>query len=45
VPVGGGRYQAAEQAYDPARKEWINVFGSEHRQPGEWGYWRGRGMN
>jgi predicted CXXCH cytochrome family protein len=45
VPVGGGRYQAAELAYDPSKKEWFNVFGSEHRQPGEWGYWRGRGMN
>ncbi len=45
VPVGGGRYQAAELAYDPAKNEWFNVFGSEHRQPGEWGYWRGRGMN
>ena len=45
VPMGGGRYQAAELAYDPAKHEWFNVFGDEHRQPGEWGYWRGRGMN
>ncbi|WP_414659932.1 tetratricopeptide repeat protein [Horticoccus sp. 23ND18S-11] len=45
VPVGGGRYQAAELTFDPAKKEWFNVFGDERRQPGEWGHWRGRGMN
>ncbi|MDD2765403.1 MAG: tetratricopeptide repeat protein [Opitutaceae bacterium] len=45
VPVGGGHYQAAELAYDPAKQEWFNVFGGERRQPGEWGQWRGRGMN
>ena len=45
VPVGGGRYQAAELAFDPAKKEWFNVFADEQRQPGEWGHWRGRGMN
>ena len=45
VPIGGGRYQAAELAYDPAKKDWFNVFGDERRTPGEWGHWRGRGMN
>jgi predicted CXXCH cytochrome family protein len=45
VPLGGGRYQAAELAFDPAKKEWFNVFADERRQPGEWGHWRGRGMN
>jgi tetratricopeptide (TPR) repeat protein len=45
VPIGGGRYQAAELAFDPIRKEWFNVYGDERRQPGEWGQWRGRGMN
>lgn len=45
VPVGGGRYQAAELAFDPRKKEWFDVFGEEQRQPGEWGHWRGRGMN
>jgi predicted CXXCH cytochrome family protein len=45
VPAGGGRYQAAELTFDPAKKEWFNVFGDERRQPGEWGHWRGRGMN
>ena len=45
VPVGGGRYQAAELAFDPAKAEWFDVFGTEQRQPGEWGHWQGRGMN
>lgn len=45
IPAGGGRYQAADLTYDPAKKEWFNVFGDERRQPGEWGHWRGRGMN
>jgi predicted CXXCH cytochrome family protein len=45
VPAGGGRFQAAELTFDPAKKEWFNVFGDERRQPGEWGHWRGRGMN
>jgi predicted CXXCH cytochrome family protein len=45
VPVGGGRYQAAELVLDPAKNEWFNVFDDERRQPGEWGHWRGRGMN
>jgi len=41
----GGRWQTLEAAYDPNRKEWFDVFGSEDRQPGEWGHWTGRGMN
>lgn len=45
VPAGNGRYQAAELAYDHIKNEWFNVFGDEKRQPGEWGHWRGRGMN
>lgn len=45
VPIGGGRFQAAELTFDPAKKEWFNVFGDERRQPGEWGHWTGRGMN
>jgi predicted CXXCH cytochrome family protein len=45
VPAGNGRYQAAELTFDPAKKEWFNVFGDERREPGEWGHWRGRGMN
>jgi len=45
IPWGNGRWQAHEMAYDPAHKEWFNVFGSEKRQAGEWGHWTGRGMN
>jgi len=45
IPVGHGRYQAFDLAFDPAKKEWFNVFGNEQRQPGEWGHWQGRGMN
>ncbi|MBI2498123.1 MAG: hypothetical protein HYV75_09540, partial [Opitutae bacterium] len=45
VPAPGGRWQPTDLAFDPARKEWFNVFGQEARQPGEWGHWTGRGMN
>jgi tetratricopeptide (TPR) repeat protein len=40
----GGRFQALEAAYDPAKHDWFDVFGNENRQPGEWGHWTGRGM-
>ncbi len=45
VPTGKGRWQPTDLAYDPAKKEWFNVFGQEQRQAGEWGHWTGRGMN
>lgn len=45
VPTAGGRYQATELAFDPAKDEWFDVFGDEDRKPGEWGHWTGRGMN
>ncbi len=45
VPAPGNRWQPTDMAFDPAKKEWFNVFGDEHRQPGEWGHWTGRGMN
>lgn len=45
LPAPGGRWQPHELAYDPAKREWFNVFGHERRQPGEWGHWTGRGMN
>jgi len=41
----GGRWQAVDLAWDPNKKEWFNVFPDEHRKPGEWGHWTGRGMN
>lgn len=45
VPMPGGRWQAHEMAFDPAKQEWFNVFAKEGRRPGEWGHWTGRGMN
>jgi len=45
IPAAGGRWQPADMAFDPAKREWFNVFGQEKRQPGEWGHWTGRGMN
>jgi predicted CXXCH cytochrome family protein len=45
LPASGGRWQTSEAAWDPHRNEWFNVYGSEDRQPGEWGHWTGRGMN
>jgi tetratricopeptide (TPR) repeat protein len=45
VETEGGRFQAAELAWDPHKKEWFNVYGEEDRVTGEWGHWTGRGMN
>lgn len=45
LPSGDGRWQPHELAYDPAKKEWFNVFAADNRQPGDWGHWTGRGMN
>lgn len=45
VETEPGRIQPTDMAWDPAMKEWFNVFGQEDRQPGEWGHWTGRGMN
>lgn len=42
--VGGGRWQCTEHAWDPAKREWFDVYGDEDRKPGEWGHWQGRGM-
>lgn len=44
APAVGGRFQATELAFDPARKDWFNIFDDEDRRPGEWGHWTGRGM-
>ena len=45
VGAPGGRLQTLEASYDPRSNQWFDVFGSEDRQPGEWGHWTGRGMN
>ena len=45
IETAPGNFQASEVAWDPARREWFDVFGGEERSPGEWGHWTGRGMN
>jgi tetratricopeptide (TPR) repeat protein len=45
IPTGGGRLQVTELAFDPAKKEWFDVYGNEDRRPHEWGHWSQRGMN
>lgn len=45
VPQERGHYQVTELAFDPAKKEWFDVYGDEDRVAGEWGHWTGRGMN
>lgn len=45
VGASDGRLQTLEASYDPYINQWFDVFGSENRQPGEWGHWTGRGMN
>jgi predicted CXXCH cytochrome family protein len=45
VTFPGGRLQAFDVAYDPRSNEWFDVFGTDNRQPHEWGHWKNRGMN
>ncbi len=45
MPFEDGRWQATELAWDPAKKEWFNVFEEQDRRHFEWGHWTGRGMN
>ncbi len=45
VSFPGGRLQTLEVSYDPKQNQWFDSFGTENRQPGEWGHWTGRGMN
>lgn len=40
-----GRWQVHELSYDPKASQWFDVYGTDDRQPGEWGHWTGRGMN
>lgn len=44
VEAGDGRLQVTQRAFDPTRQEWFDVFGSDGRQPGDWGHESGRGM-
>lgn len=45
VEAGDGRLQVTQHAFDPARREWFDVFGSDERLPGDWGHESGRGMS
>jgi predicted CXXCH cytochrome family protein len=45
VDVGAGRFQVTPMAWDPARREWFDVFPDDPRKPGEWGHWLSQGMN
>ncbi len=40
-----GRWQVHELSYNPKASQWFDVYGTDDRQPGEWGHWTGRGMN
>jgi len=45
LDFGKGRYQVPDAAWDPSKQEWFSMFGSDQRQPQEWGHWTQRGMN
>ena len=45
APMKKGRFQTQALTWDPATKEWFNVFGDENRRPTEWGHWTQQGMN
>jgi predicted CXXCH cytochrome family protein len=45
IETAPGKFQAMEVAWDPAKREWFDVFGGDVRNPGEWGHWTGQGMN
>jgi tetratricopeptide (TPR) repeat protein len=45
IPAPGGRLQTCDVSYDPNKDELFDVFGSDTRQPGDWGHWTGQGMN
>ena len=35
IPTSNGASQLTELAWDPAKKEWFDVYGEEDRKPGE----------
>lgn len=43
VPMGNGRLQVTQQAWDPSKDEFFDVF-ADGRRPGEWGHWTGGAM-
>ncbi|MCX6879492.1 MAG: ammonia-forming cytochrome c nitrite reductase subunit c552 [Verrucomicrobia bacterium] len=45
LDFGNGRYQVPDASWDPVKQEWFSMFGTDQRQPHEWGHWTQRGMN
>ncbi len=44
VETEPGRLQALPVGYDPAKREWFDIFADSPRTPQDWGHWTGRGM-
>lgn len=45
VEAPDGGFHTTEAAWDVHQREWFDVFGNDPRKDGNWGHWRGRGMN
>jgi predicted CXXCH cytochrome family protein len=45
MPFPDGRLQVTELAFDPAKKDWFDVYNDEDRKNTDWGHWSNRGMN
>ncbi len=45
IPAADGGYHTTSAAWDVFKREWFDVFGNDARPEGNWGHWRGRGMN
>jgi predicted CXXCH cytochrome family protein len=41
----GNRFQTISASYDVINDQWVDVFAGQDRMPGEWGHWKGQGMN
>ena len=44
VASDDGRWQTPNAAWDPAKKEWFDVFNDDIRTSADWGHWSSRGM-
>ncbi len=45
VAASDGGFHTTGAAWDIQKREWFDVFGNDPRKNGNWGHWRGRGMN
>ncbi|MGJ8675948.1 MAG: tetratricopeptide repeat protein [Akkermansiaceae bacterium] len=45
VAASDGKWQTPNASWDPAKKEWFDVFGGEKRTEADWGHFSGQGMN